>query len=137
MFCALPVSGARAEGAELEAPRGYERGGDKCFTLDEYKDLAVIVERYHACMAQRAITLELVGALEAKSTLLQNASDSLSITVEDLEHGRRAALMAATEAADKERVQEQRSKIWRALATTGGVLSLALGAVVAGLAATR
>lgn len=128
---------ASATSQEIEIPRGYENKGDKCFNLEEYKDLAVIVTRYEACEEQRALVFSMLDNLEAKSLLLQDAADDLSIALEDLEAEKRAVYLAAEQSADKARVQQQRAKVWRALAATGGAVSVVLGAVIVGLAATR
>ena len=122
----------------IDGPIGYEApNGDKCFELDEYKQIAIVLTRYEACEDQKADVFDMLNELESKSLLLRTAADDLSIALEDLELERRALLMSVEASADKARVEARRAKVWRVLAAGGGLVSVVLGAVVAGLVIRR
>ena len=135
MFCARPLSASDVEtndpGPMVE---GYERDGDKCFPLEEYKRIATGQIRYETCARQRDLLLGSLDSLELKTRLLQMQADDLSILVEDLDRDRRAMLIELEQVTDKASVEKQRAKIWRLLAAGSGVISVTLGIVVFAIA---
>jgi hypothetical protein len=131
----------RADEAELktkiEFPAGRTSGAEKCFALDEYKNIAIIYSRYLSCEEQGPLVLDLLEVVNDKQTALSVYADDLELALTRIEDEREAYVVSATTSAELAAGEARRKRVWRAVAIGGLVVSLALGAVVAGTGATK
>jgi hypothetical protein len=122
---------------KIEFPTGRTSGAEECFALDEYKSLAIIYSRYLSCEEQGPLVLDLLEVINDKQTALSLYADDLELALTRIEDEREAYVTSATTSAELAAGEERRKRVWRAVAIGGLVVSLALGAVVAGMGATQ
>lgn len=112
-------------------------GNEKCFGLEEYKDLAIIHARYLHCEAQSPLVLSLIETVDDKHAALQLYASDLELSLSQIEAEREAYIVSATTSAEQTAIEARRKTVWRALAIGGLVVSLALGAVVTGMGVSQ
>jgi hypothetical protein len=132
-------SALRADEADpkIEFPTGRTSGAEKCFDLEGYKGLAIIYSRYLSCEEQGPLVLDLLEVVDDKQTALSVYADDLELALTRIEGEREAYVTSATTSAELAAGEERRKRIWRAVAIGGLIVSVALGAVVAGMGATK
>lgn len=142
VLSALTLYCAEAKAQEVdrtivEPPTGYTLDGDKCYSLDEYKDLAVIITRYEQCEVHKQLLVDLAEGLKIKYAMLQDMADSVVLDMEEIEAEREALLIKEIEADERIALEKRRVKVWKVLAICGGIAALAFGATTTTLALAK